>query len=246
MQRTGMLLLALVVGALGHAVLTGVSRDEDSGSDPSQGGFRGEARLERELASERALNVELRHQLNVRLAELATCTSGDGDGECRCEPPAQCGAATPVAAAPNGTRLESSEQRSAYVREHLEEKLATAFEPGDMDEATRAEVLDLLLEIRELHAEGEGAPLDDPAVSASRDALVGAQERLTELTGLGVGELLRTLDAGSPGRSLRPEEGGAELEGEERKRFADEASRMLGVTQPGSVEVLRDGEWVEE
>jgi len=69
-----------------------------------------------------------------------------------------------------------------------------------------------------------------------------AQQELIDLTGMGVGELLETIEV-SASSSKRPEQAAPIEEGELRKRFPDETSRRLGIAEPGVVERNRDGAW---
>ncbi len=130
--------------------------------------------------------------------------------------------------------------REAFVRALLAQQVAESFPDERMDEATREQVVEILTRVRALRsvpAEADGASPEELA-----DALRDAELDLIELTGMGVGELLVELE-GPERRVLRPHEAHGVDEGELRKRFADELSRRLGVTEPGSVEVYEDGEW---
>ncbi|HEB88132.1 MAG TPA: hypothetical protein ENI85_01035 [Deltaproteobacteria bacterium] len=178
--------------------------------------------------------------LNRRLSErLALLEAGPGKNppgargdvlECPTLP-AECPDPVEVILTPEGRRLTGPGEREAWVRSRLAERLERARLEGRLAEDQSRGALDLLMRFRELRSSG-GSP----------EALHRTQEELIDLTGMGVGELLETLED-SEKRARRPGEIVPIAEGEERKRFLDETARRLGITQPGSVERLRDGEW---
>ena len=175
--------------------------------------------------------------------ELAACRSearhgraASGSASCDCPDPAPCaGDADVDAAAP-------AEERADRVRALLEKKVSAAFSDEEMDAQTRARAVDLLVRVRELRSAAKAGGLDDDTPPEVRDELQEAQVEFMELTGLGVAEFLSMLERDS-NAARRPEEALPLQEGEERKRFADESDVELGVVEPGSVEVLEDGEW---
>jgi hypothetical protein len=151
-----------------------------------------------------------------------------------------------VLIAPDGTRLQTPEQRDAYFREYLEARMAKAFPDDAMDETTRSAVVDLLARIRELRSKQGGRGLGKSAASEQTDALYELQLEFEDVTGMGVGEFLESIEPRESPRVLRPEQATGVTEGEVRKRFADEISRQLGITESGSVEVYEDGTWRHE
>ena len=72
--------------------------------------------------------------------------------------------------------------------------------------------------------------------------MIRGQEQFIETTGMGVGEFLVELDD-SVERSRQPQEALEIQDGDERKRFADELARQLGIVEAGEVERFEDGEW---
>lgn len=178
---------------------------------------------ERELENALAANRELSEQLRV-------CGDHSSPASCDCPAPVACPEVSPLVVTLKGDEL-GPEEREAYVRAHLEERLTQAFLAGQLSEDQRHGALMLLMRIRSLRASG-----------ASGDEFVRAQQELVDLTGMGVGELLEELEL-SASRSHRPDAVPPIREGELRKRFADETSRRLGIAEPGSVERYEDGVW---
>jgi len=219
--------------------------------------------LESELAAARAaLESQRTNQTEAALA-LAQCriesamrdafrapeTAAPALGSaCAC---AEADCATPGASeagAAGSTRSNepaSDEQRQAAVRAYLERRVAAADPDGEMDDATRRTALELLTRIRALRSRtrAAGEERDEHAQAAD---LSQAEDEFTRVTGEGVGEFLARIAEPAPARPRRPGEEPPLLEGAERKRFADEVSRLLGVAEPGSVEVLQRGAWRDE
>jgi hypothetical protein len=135
----------------------------------------------------------------------------------------------------------SLQERERSVREHLRARLEASIPDEEMDGARRERALDILMRIRDLRTRAIGSGRNDAA--AVRDPLQAAQRELIELTGMGAAELLHRLRSPDPEVSRAPEEAAAIADGAVRKRFADELAVALGITEPGSVEVLQDGEW---
>ena len=198
-------------------------------------------RLQRaEAALNRALVTQ--HELEARLQVAESRPATDAEAACNCDD-GDVAASETIVIAPDGTRLASPEARTAYFRSHLERRMEASFPPDRFDAATREAIVDLLVEIRALRTSETRVAVNDPRPSVERDAMIQAQEELSALTGMGVGELLHELDGGEAGTSTTPRQAVPPLDGEERKRFPDEIARILGVTEPGSVEVMQDGEW---
>jgi hypothetical protein len=140
----------------------------------------------------------------------------------------------------------ADEKRGAVVRSHLERQIRSAFEDGELDERAQSRAVDLLMRIRALRSLQGGRDLDESTPDERRDELVDTQRELQSLTGMGVGEFLRRIDVAAEGRSVVPDQAPEIMPGEERKRFADEAARTLGIVAPGSKEIFEDGEWKSE
>ncbi len=159
--------------------------------------------------------------------------------EARCPDPIPCPgpAEVEVVVTPDGRRLRNETDRETYARDLLTTQIDEAFADEPMAPAQRQRVVELLLHVRELRGENRGGNM--------RDALIDAETEFLEETGMAVGEFLDTIAPRAPARPIDVSSGTvAEQPGDERKRFPDELSRRLGVTEPGSREVLaEDGTW---
>ena len=185
-------------------------------------------RLQQVLAENRRLQERLRD------ASITARQGGDSPTPSNLDCPierVQCPEPVEVVVTPGGRRLTSSREREEFVRAHLAERLDKAFFDGQLEEDQRHAALDLLMTIRALRISGQ-----------SPEELRLAQQELIDLTGMGVGELLETIEV-SASSSKRPEQAVPIEEGELRKRFPDETSRRLGIAEPGVVERNRDGAW---
>jgi len=223
-------------------------------------------RLEGDLALAQAALAEARSSQTEAALELARCRveravrdalegvaapgSASPATDCDCPAPDCPGEAAlePARAEPD---TWADDER---VRAHLARRIAAVDPDGEMDEATRRTAVDLLAQLRALRAkapetggeEGEGEDAARYADSLRESERRRVEEEFADLTGESVGEFLARIAEPSPERARRPGEAEPLLDGAARKRFADEVTRMLGVAEPGSVEVLEGGEWRSE
>jgi hypothetical protein len=234
MPRSSLIFAAIAGCALVYAAYVHV----DSGARLSEVS-EARASIDRALARERVLADGLR-DCQARLAADAACEESVA---CDCSEPA--GDLADALVAPDGQRLASPEDRDAYLREYLQRRIDRTFPDEAMDEWQRRRIVDVMVRIRalvEARARGDDPDQTDETL---RDELDGLQEELRDLSGMGPAELLDAAGAREAPRALRPHEAEAIPEGEERKRFADEISRRLGVARPGAREVFEAGEWHE-
>ncbi len=208
-----------------------------------------EARLAESEATLAALRAEALACESARRAERTTL-----EARARaCETPAAGAGETgavevsrDLTATPDARRGPTPAEREAAVRAHLFERLAAAFPDDRLSPDEQREAVDLLMEIRALRALQRGHGLDARMPPDRRDALLDAQYELEALTGMGVSELLLAMDAEASRRIQRPGDAAPPIDGATRKRFADEAARILGIAEPGSVERLDGDRWVED
>jgi len=165
-------------------------------------------------------------------------------GGCRCEPCADTDASVD---APSGRRFRSAHELQAWASERLDSRIAAVFPeqgPDGMQAEQRQAVVRLLMEFRELRqaeiAQGDSASTD----TALRDELFHKQGQFNEMTGMGIAEFLNAIDVSEPAVASDVMVASEPAAGDERKRFADETARLLGISEPGSHEVLDDqGRW---
>jgi hypothetical protein len=228
MSRRGLLLIGLFAAAL---VYVGLSHQR-----LERRLERGEAALERALSQQRSIAQALRECEATRGTAAGPSRAQPAPDEaCDCAAAPECPDAVELLVTPEGSLLKSPEEREAYVRAHLERRIAAAFPEESMDERTREEAVELLVRIRALRAQRGGA---ETSGRGRPDALGDAEGEFIDLTGMGVGEFLAQINAREAARSPGSQAAERPLEGEEVKRFADEADRLLGISEPGSVEIF--------
>lgn len=216
-------------------------------------------RLEQELAATRAALAAERAEETEAALSLAQCRIESALRDalqvpgsealvvdptaCECDPEVVCEMGSLAEEEGEPDESTPAAGRDAALRAYLEARVARA---GDeLDEATQREVVELLFRVRKLRQNASGTTAPDEARTQALELSV-AEEEFTRLTGEGVGEFLNRVAEPVPARSRAASEETPLLDGAERKRFADEVSRMLGVTEPGAVEVLEDGDWRSE
>lgn len=194
----------------------------------------------------KALGVLVRSSSPDPVSRQANATAGHTTAAdaCRCE---SCAPSDPTVIAPDGRNLQSGQELEDWARQRLDRQIAAAFpeqHADGMGKEERQEVVRLLMEFRELRqaqiAQGESGAAD-PSL---RDELFHKQGQFSQLTGMGIGEFLTAIAASEPRVATDILVANPPGAGEERKRFADETARRLGITEPGSREVLDDqGRW---
>lgn len=171
--------------------------------------------------------------------------SASADG-CVCEP---CASSDASVIAPDGRHLRTNQELEDWARQHLDRRVAAAFpeqQQGGMSAEQRHDVVRLLMEFRELRQAQLAGGVNDAGGAVLRDELFHKQAQFSQLTGLGIGEFLSAIAAPEPAVATDVLVAEAPAVGEERKRFADETARALGIAEPGSRKVLDDhGRWRE-
>ena len=227
MNRSSLLLIGLLAAAL---VYVGASQQK-----LGRRLERSEAALARALAQQRSSARSLSECEATRgdAAEASRAGSLPEDA-CDCANAPECPEPIELVVTPEGNLLKSPEEREAYVRAHLERRIAAAFPDEEMDERTREEAVALLVRIRALRGGTAAAEPGRP------DALGDAEEAFIELTGMGVGEFLARAHTRQPVRDPGSEQAARLLQEAPAKRFASELDRMLGIAEPGAAEALEE------